>query len=1484
MDASVDHLQDKLRKERTNAQLILTKCNFDIVEKNVDSSSGEEERGDSGSWSSRVSANNVTDAKRGISFPVALHRSKLNLQKDNQQERLDLRRIYENNISRTNYVNTKMDCIAEMGNVGNSNGRNAQAYGDNDEIRGLREDKNEKKETQNVMCNVEKRYNVTYLLNKNELAKLQWTNPVNDDEIREIKNVKDIKLHEIRFDFAGKWRIQINEILFNEKKKKKIFNNFDGLYHHNAEPLNSGYTIPEILFLCQSSYNNQVCIALKILKNVFINFRLKVVTPSTIHRDILNYEEPKNKYSYGFTYKRFSNYLNNDLSVFEKLTYVLNYYSNKNVQISCLHALASYVFPNNVCTLPGSVIFGQAQLEEEKKKEEEAIEECENTELIYFYDYEPLSYYDFFSDSIFLFENYNIYFFSCKKKIMNSTGEEEKYHMQQNIKDSDLAEDKYANLSGEKPNDLSNFINKYKENEPFVKNKKYDGMAYGSGAERMNKSVGRGKNVLFRDKQLLSLLEHMDEAEDDPLKKQNVNFKAINWCKTKGDKYCNILGNISNMLLSNFGVVEIENSCVCLLIGLLATYRQEINILHCKELVQNLERIYESKIWGSELCNERMKRGNAKGDANGDANGDAKTNENVNLVDLNFTHNLITLVRYILVYNYENNILKKFDVLSFLIFYRSLPFNRKKKNNEMYLFLACETVSIFRLLLHCNLYIESVDYFHDLINDIHRVDIKNSTIYKKFLTQTYLYIATYNVMCIHVDLSGFLYITKVMKTLEIQMSNVFNVYTDEYSEEKNKFSRGDQETVTLPVQAKKKDSKKKKNFNFFCDLALLQQCCNYLYTVFLSIRKKYITKEQFVSDDQIVEITKLITKLANIITKEFDEFLDIYKDEGNDIISSIISKIKDCPFPFSYAIYKYDMDDYFFFVIYIQIVNTILNIIFEVYATHNREEKNFTISIQNVLTVFEQGSLKYFQKNIFEAENVLDSYNIFLPLSYLFYNLYKIDSMMGDANVSTFRSATGKEEERLFLSLHFCSSVSLSYYCLKEILNQKNGFNSWKKSGHNIFTENNEHFWKNSPKGDTKNNTSDEQFCHILRDDNGDTGGVKNNSVIARTEMSYRDYDTPGNAATYVLLFLWKYLQGNPLTYHSKKNIFLLLLKNIFKECSKPKEKAKGWEDDQCEEKKEREENGEDDNFDETLISQVLGFLLNNNMVSFLSKHMDVCTFLKFFIYLFLFNQNKRIGDYLSEQVDIYTDLMTIAKVYIFQRVICLDVGEMENNHTSEEEIWVKNIENIVDDFLKNEVVGKKKEDPLLYEHFMNIFEKNKRNIKIFVRQKKLKISKNISQIICEKMIESFKLGYFFNPLFIAVLFFLSSVSFPQESRCIFFGDKNLLKLLSRNVFIYFYDKENYVIFTISTYYGKKEFNYLVDLTPFFPSIFSFLVDASDDIKLDHAWGEYFKSLQSEYAYPSLLHFLFYAKEKLSLCMGEKTQKAVNNTCEGCEN
>ncbi|SCP03960.1 RNA polymerase II-associated protein 1, putative [Plasmodium ovale] len=1482
MDASVDHLQDKLRKERTNAQLILTKCNFDIVEKNVDSSSGEEESDESSSWSSResngntcVNGNNVTDAKHGISFPVAFHRSKLNLQKDNQQEKLDLRRIYENNISKQNYVNTKMDCIAEMGNIGNSNGRNVQEYGDNDEIKGICEDKNEKKETQNVMCNVAKRYNVTYLLNKNELAKLQWTNPVNDDEIREVKNVKDIKLHEIRFDFAGKWRIQINETLFNEKKKKKIFNNFDGLYHHNAEPLNSGYTIPEILFLCQSSYNNQVCIALKLLKNVFINFRLKVVTPSPIHRDILNDEEPKNKYSYGFTYKRFSNYLNNDLSVFEKLIYVLNYYSNKNVQISCLHALASYVFPNNVCTLPGSVIFGQAQLEEEKKKkeEEEAIDECEITELIYFYDYEPLSYYDFFSDSIFLLENYNIYFFSCKKKIMNSTSEEEKYRMQQNIKD-DLAEDKYANLSGEKPNALSNFINKYKENEPFVKNKNYDGMAYDSGAKRMNKSVERGKNVLFRN-EILSLLEHMDESEDDPLKKQNVNFKAISWCKKKGDKYCNILGNISNMLLNNFGVVEIENSCVCLLIGLLTTYRQEINILHCKELVRNLERIYESKIWGSELSNERMKRGNA--------NGDAKTNENVNLVDLNFTHNLITLVRYILVYNYENNILNKFDVLSFLIFYRSLPFNRKKQNNEVYLFLACETVSIFRLLLHCNLYIESVDYFHDLINDIHKVDIKNSTIYKKFLTQTYLYIATYNVMCTHVDLSGFLYITKVMKTLEIQMSNVFNVYTDKYSQDKNQFSHSDRETFTLPVQAKKNDSRKKRNFNFFCDLALLQQCCNYLYTVFLSIRKKYITKEQFVSDDQIREITKLITKLANIITKEFDEFLDIYKDERNDIISSIISKIKDCPFPFSYAIYKYDMDDYFFFVIYIQIVNTILNIIFEVYATHNGVENFFTISIQNVFTIFELGSLKYFQKNIFEAENVLDSYNIFLPLSYLFYNLYKIDSMMGDSNISASSSVTGKKAEHLFLSLHFCSSVSLSYYCLKEILNQKNCFNSLKKSGHHIFTENNEHFWKNSPKGDTTNNTSDEQFCHIVRDDNGDTSRGKNNSVIARTKMNYREYDKPGNSATYVLLFLWKYLHGNPLTYHSKKNIFFLLLKNIFKECSKPKEKAEGWKDEQCEENKEGEENGEVGNFDDTLIRRVLGFLLNNSMVSFLSKHMDVCTFLKFFIYLFLFNKNKRIGDYLSEQVDICTDLMTIANVYIFRQVICLDVGEMNSNYTSEEEIWVKNIENIVDDFLKNEVVGKAKEDPLLYEHVINIFSKNKRNIKGFVRQKKLKISKNISIIICEKMIESFKMGYFFNPLFLAVLFFLSSVSFPQESRCIFFSDNNLLKLLSKNVFIYFYDNESYVIFTISTYYGKKEFNYLVDLTPFFPSIFSFLVDATDDVKLDHAWGEYFKNLQSEYAYPSLLHFLFYAKERLSRYMGEKTRKAVN-TCEGREN
>ncbi|ETB58862.1 hypothetical protein YYC_03627 [Plasmodium yoelii 17X] len=166
-------------------------------------------------------------------------------------------------------------------------------------------------------------------------------------------------------------------------------------------------------------------------------------------------------------------------------------------------------------------------------------------------------------------------------------------------------------------------------------------------------------------------------------------------------------------------------------------------------------------------------------------------------------------------------------------------------------------------------------------------------------------------------------------------------------------------------------------------------------------------------------------------------------------------------------------------------------------------------------------------------------------------------------------------------------------------------------------------------------------------------------------------------------------------------------------------------------------------------------------------------------------------------------------------------------------------------------------------EDILNNFEKNKQNIKSCIQLKRLNISSALSQTVFEKIIESFKLGYFFNPLLLSILFFFSTVSFPQECRNIFFNDYDILKILGKNIFIHFFDNNHYIIYTISTYYGLKQHNYIIDLTKFFPSIFSFIYNSYDNFILHQNLEEYFKNLLSEYSDPSFLHFLFFVKKRI---------------------
>ncbi|CAD2099423.1 RNA polymerase II-associated protein 1, putative [Plasmodium vinckei] len=1477
-----DGLQDKLRKERVN-DFIVNQCKFDIVEKYDESSSDEENENNQQKEHFNNEANNmdhnfnladesskIVNKKTekeynsilkncNVSFPPALHRSILNLQKNNKNEKLDLSKIYNNNSSLHNCENSK-----------NREHENKQNYNfTNKTIPNIKYNDSHKKDINVEKADLEKeahnnhhngcyknhdtkRYDVIFKMNKNELAKLQWTNPIEDTEIREIKNMKEIKLHEIRFDFLGRLRIQINENLYNEKERKKIFDNFDGLYHHNEEPLNSGYTLPELLFLCQSSYPNQVCIALKIMRHIFINMYLKVTELNDVLLDsnIINNYQVKNKYSYTFTFNRFVNYLNNDLNMFSKLLFLFNYYNNKNLQFNCLHAMASYLFPNNTYIIKDKIIF-------------DGTEENKINKFKYSIDYEFFSYYDMFSDNIFFDESYNIFFYSSKKGQNCSTPDlplenNNSKALKNSIdhKDDNTSDPNQANnINNPRDDDITIFLNKCKENEIKNEEEKVDKIIIKNTTKK--KYEQNDENSIIYDK-ILCYLKNVNKSASDPSQLIKINLDIIKSYKKTNDnediEIIKLINNISNILKNNFAVVEVENSCVCLLIGLLIKYKHKINILKNKDLVKNLEKICESKIVGSCLYNERIKKECPN------------TNQTINCSDLNFVYNIITLIRYIIIYNYDKDFLQNFDVLSFLIFYRTLPFslnaetindNMEKSTNismrHSYIFISTETLKVFRILLACNLYKESVEYFHDIVNKIHKINIKNDIICKKFLTQVYLYISTYNLICDDMDLSGLLYTSKVIKTLETQINNVDN--HNIHKKEKSYEYMHTNNSFSYPNNIKEQN---KLDFNYLNDLILINQCLNYIYTIFICIRKKCISIEQCIHTEQIYDIMKLLQRMGHTFTGNLSWLLDWYRDDvkrndnksEDNIIKNIFNKTKECPSMFSFIIYEQNLDPHFFFIIFIQLLNGIFKIILEI-SYMNEEIQNSANNIYDeinplidLFSQLDQDVLKLFKIDIFKVENVLDSSNVFLPLSYLFYNLYKLFNMKiyKEKNASSMNTNQNQLKNNqkcdtilrddnmdiIFYSLVFCSSVPLSYFSLKEITKQP----SIPING-NI-------------KGDTLPTYAEEAVSTSFQ--NVDPHQRDTCSNYENEDEYIKDVN-----AIYVILFLQKYIKESLSIYNSKKNIFLLLLKNMFRECNKPLNDISKME--------------------EIIISKVLILFLNKNVLNFLVKHMDTSTFFKFFIQIFLVNNHKQIGEYMNEHINIYNYFVSIAELYIFNNIPCdVDTLRGETTFFDEELEYKKSIENIVLSFLQNKMERKKGAEQNgdnggssfgQDEHILNQFEKNKQNIKSCTQLKQLNISRALSQTVFEKIIESFKLGYFFNPLLLSILFFFSTVSFPQECRNIFFNDYDILKILGKNIFIHFFDNQHYIIYTISTYYGLKQNNYIIDLTKFFPSIFSFIYNSYDNFILQQNLEEYFKNLLTEYSDPSFLYFLFFVKKQI---------------------
>ncbi|EUD66156.1 hypothetical protein C922_03351 [Plasmodium inui San Antonio 1] len=1241
-----------------------------------------------------------------------------------------------------------------------------------------------------------------------------------------------------------------------------------------------------MIFLCQSSHNSQVCIALKIMTNVLVNSHLRAFSfydhlASDLYPDQSTLPI-KDKYSFGFTYRRFFSYLNSDLNLFDKLLFLLKHCRNKNIEMSSVHCLASYTFPNNVCALREDVVF-------------DYWGEGDSPVLRFFHDYEAFSYLDFFSDSAFLFEGCNVYFYDTRKKGAPKVRAEDnadeyadksaKEYADESAKEyTDKSAKEYAQggsapgevkLGGEETGHPRNHSAQWGATDwSKVAKKLQKGHITGKGgdkSERENlknwtkrenhkKQPNREEqpNVMITDvpieEEIIAHLEPLTSFGDDLQEIQKINVKMIHLEGFHGYVHEDVLTNISTILENNFIVVQVENSCVCLLIGLLSRYRQQVNLLKCRDLITNLEKLYESKIIGSDLHREREHRGINQADH----------------VETNFTYNLITLIRYVIIYNYDKDLLEKFKVLPFLLFYRSLPFIRNGGDRRGAFFLGSEVLKVFRLLLFCNLYIEPVDYFHDLINHLNRGDIHDHHgVYKRFLAQVYLYLATYNIVGRTVDLSGFLYTNKIINTLQIQVRTYFrhepmkgipDVPIDE-------MPTADVRTAHIadadfPVKRVHRQ-KNKWDFAHLCNLQLIHECGVYLFSVFWSMRRKRLIREKYVAQDQVEALLKTLEVLLRAVMDQFNDLLEAYAGEKQkeppnqprrdagypNIIQKIIRRMTDGPLPFNYVIYKNEIEWHFFFVILLQILNIILLIVVELpfFPTDKGEHttvKSFKRIAQDI-SEFEEDTLIHFKKDIFYMEHVQeDSYSLFLPLSYLFYNVHAV---MRGTHLMCNQTDQSDEDavERLLYSLSFCSSVPLSYFCLGAIF-------STPSSAGSI-----------SPRGETNGGISSSQNCHHLgdatseeMDTSRERSNERNERIIEETPPTSGDHvDIPKN----IILFLRKYVQGKFLLYHSKKNIFLLLLKNIFRECNR-----------RCveQERVEVPHEGEATEKEDAVVHPVLKFLLNKHVIHFIGKQMDISIFFKYFIQLFIINEGKCIGDSLGEKRQVYAQLVRIAEEYIFKRVACAD-SEGEKHP-----IPVQDVSRLVSDFGRHDSHNEGDcqngncEDAIrvdgpgahpLHIHVDRLLQTNRRSIKACARQKEIQISAQLSVAIFEKIIESFKMAYFFSPLMFAILFFLSSTSFPEECRNVFYSDTDLLKILSKNVFIRFSDDGmDYIVFTTSTCYGTEETNFLIDLTPLFPSIFSLLLDDSNADWFPSSMQNYFRAVRSQYPYPSLLHFLFY--------------------------
>ncbi|CCF75842.1 hypothetical protein BmR1_04g08290 [Babesia microti strain RI] len=134
-----------------------------------------------------------------------------------------------------------------------------------------------------IECDEKWKRIVQFKIHSGEIEKMEWTNPVESD----FKSDETNLLHQIRYNFNG-------EIITNSNEYKS----YTGLYNHGDQPDRAGYTISELIWLCQSTMSSQVNIALYTLCNI-------IETPP------INVDLARSK----ITHYRWYSYIHNDVNL-----------------------------------------------------------------------------------------------------------------------------------------------------------------------------------------------------------------------------------------------------------------------------------------------------------------------------------------------------------------------------------------------------------------------------------------------------------------------------------------------------------------------------------------------------------------------------------------------------------------------------------------------------------------------------------------------------------------------------------------------------------------------------------------------------------------------------------------------------------------------------------------------------------------------------------------------------------------------------------------------------------------------------------------------------------------------------------------------------------------------------------------------------------------------------------------------------------------